>query len=116
MENRPVNRFWACFFASSIFGFLWVRKMEKTRKWILLYIVSTIALIGISGILLIPDETVSAAYLIWIVGGYVVIPILHIFYMYRWATEYNIIKYGNKSQKDWIKENENNTKTDEPDV
>ena len=35
--EKPVSRFWACFFSMSIFALLWTGKMQKTRKWILLF-------------------------------------------------------------------------------
>lgn len=33
-SKRPISRFWACFFSCSIFALLWTSKMQKTRKWI----------------------------------------------------------------------------------
>ena len=37
--EKPLSRFWACFFSCSIFALLWTNKMHKTRKWIPLFAV-----------------------------------------------------------------------------
>lgn len=36
-KDEPVSRFWAMFFAPSVFALLWTNKMKKTQKWILLF-------------------------------------------------------------------------------
>ena len=36
-DKMPLSRFWACFFCCSIFALLWTQKIQKTRKWILLF-------------------------------------------------------------------------------
>ncbi len=38
ITERPVSRFWACVSSITIFGLLWTQKMQKTRKWIVLFI------------------------------------------------------------------------------
>ena len=38
-RQMPLSRFWACFFSFSIFALLWTGKMQKTRRWIPLFVV-----------------------------------------------------------------------------
>ena len=37
VEELPLSRFWSCFFCCSIFALLWTGKIQKTRKWIVLF-------------------------------------------------------------------------------
>ena len=38
-RQMPLSRFWACFFSFSIFALLWTGKMQKTRRWIPLFVI-----------------------------------------------------------------------------
>ena len=37
--QKPLSRFWACFFSCTIFALLWTNKISKTRKWIPLFVI-----------------------------------------------------------------------------
>ena len=106
INQKPLSRFWACFFSFSVFGILWVYKMKKTRKWIPIVVVSVITSIIDRG-LLIQEEywypTSFESSLIFNIYDFIsiVVFVLAIYFMFRWTTEYNLRNFGFKSKKDW---------------
>lgn len=107
MSEKPVSRFWACFlvcFATPIVSLLWTQKMHKTRKWILINVIPIgITLIG--GLFL---DNFNPVGLVVMMLGLFALPVLQLYFLYRWCTEYNMTNFGMNSQSDWEKANENN--------
>ena len=107
-EEKPVSRFWACFFSTSIFALLWTQKMEKTRKWILIMIITSLGSIFV----VIVSETMEGLLLfITIFIPTIIFMFLPIYLMFRWTTEYNLKKFGFKSRKEWVR-SKNKSQTD----
>lgn len=107
--SAPVSRFWACFFAPSIFALLWTRKMKKTRRWISIvapiyaapYFVPILSVLAAastgsleasrSWLLAVQDATVF----LWL--ALCAVPV---WAMLGWATGYNLRNFGARSKKD----------------
>lgn len=105
----PVSRLWACLFAGTIFALLWTQKMKKTRKWIMIIVIPIMIPVGVMSALEtgLSDDRISdaaafgaVAHLVFL---YVVGPVVSIYFMFRWTTEYNLRTFGHKSKGDWAR-------------
>ena len=117
----PVSRFWACFFASSIFALLWTQKMKKTRRWIVIMFAPTTIMIVVPAIVVsymtgmdmfaTPEDMWDTNALFTIFGFLIYIPVgiaVPIYFMFKWATEYNLLNFGYKSKYEWEQANDTN--------
>ena len=106
---EPVSRFWACFFAASIFAPLWTQKMKKTRRWILLIV--PLNFIMYFGYILVGVGMNHSDLLYFSPGSRVIglVPIFSwiltfaalLYLMFGWTTQYNMDNFGVCSRKEW---------------
>ena len=102
-KERPMSRFWSCFFAGSIFALYWTLPMKKSIKWALqfvgLWLVSIGAGLAVETVIMV--ENYGAAMGIWAIslGPLAVIIIV----MYRWVSAYNLEHFGYASKSEWDK-------------
>ncbi|ABK77138.1 hypothetical protein CENSYa_0505 [Cenarchaeum symbiosum A] len=101
-HNAPVSRFWACFFAGSIFALFWTLKMKKTRRWLVVSLLSIpinmlIAYAAGEGYYA-AEWTISHYYMLGVDLGFLA---LVIYLMYGWSTAYNMEKFGCSSRGQW---------------
>lgn len=109
---EPVSRFWACFFASSIFALFWTQKMKKTRRWLLVFIPLCLVSRFTLGLTM---ESLQYSFrsgsepwpLALTLLEFVDIPIFVavIYLMFRWTTKYNLDNFGARSKKEWARQN-----------
>ncbi len=133
--QRPVSRFWACFFSPSLFALLWTLKIKKTRIWILFFILFSIEL-ELYYLLLNELETLDANFLdeltilvanfldeLFVFGlllsalmifNAFIWCVVHIYLMYRWTSEFNLKNFGYESKAEWTKAQENSDKLTDP--
>ena len=98
---EPVSRSFACFFSTSIFGLLWTQKMRKTRKWLLVCLVSQIPIMIAFYIIFQLDIGNDSGLIGIVLGGYFFSWISPCYFMYKWATAYNLKMFGYKSERAW---------------
>jgi len=106
-NEEPVSRFWACFFVNSLFSLWWLDKIEKIQKWVLYQFLILVLLIVIHVVLNTifydrPLRSDLSEILLTFFALYLVFnPVLLIIIMHRWATQYNLEKFGFKSKREW---------------
>jgi hypothetical protein len=110
-NEEPVSRFWACFFALGIFALFWTQKIEKTRKWILMALLSYVVNIFGSG-LMYTDEYLNSTstineiiFISYVIILLILLPLI-IYFMFKWTTKYNLKNFGYKSKKEWKRSQE----------
>ena len=119
--QRPVSRFWACFFSPSLFALLWTLKIKKTRIWILIIIlssfgtsaVSLLAELAILDVNLL-DELSVFIFVAIVIFGAIIQSVVPIYFMYRWTSEFNLKNFGYESKAEWTKAQENSDKLTDP--
>lgn len=86
--------------------------MKKTRMWIVIIVVPIMIPIGVASTLdtgLSDDrmgDAAAAAAFAYLAFLYVVGPVVSIYFMLRWTTEYNLGNFGHKSKGDWERAND----------
>ncbi|RNJ76194.1 MAG: hypothetical protein D9C04_02245 [Nitrosopumilus sp. B06] len=111
MSDSPVSRFWACFFSHSIFALFWTIKMEKVQRWILISILSTGSTYGGFFAYFVAVEFAEKSNVLYdmaFVFGMILFGmgisasiVLPIYFMYKWASEYNVENFGYESKIEW---------------
>lgn len=105
---EPVSRFWACFFAASIFAPLWTQKMKKTRRWLavsapfsaapyLVILAMSYLEPGFAGF----DEALAVLLASVAVFAWVPHVAVAVLLMLRWTARYNLENFGARSRKEW---------------
>ncbi len=59
--EKPLSRFWACFFCGTIFALFWTQKMKKTFKWIPIFTLFVFAWFVIDLIIYPYDDQITHA-------------------------------------------------------
>lgn len=105
---EPVSRFWACFFAASIFALLWTQKMKKTRRWLSVSVPFSAApyAVILAASYLEPDFAgfdEALAVLLAGVAAFAWAPhvAVTVMLMLRWTGRYNLENFGARSKKEW---------------